>query len=156
DDRQLVVTSAWGKRLAAYDTATMAERLDVALPREARAVVVDDKGDRAFVAHVVGATISVVDLASSKASVRTVSLGVTKQKDGVRDRRRRGGGEGFAPARPIWVEDGGRGEVPTVRGASPKSPEAKPVKRAPAAPPAGAAVKVDPDGTETAAVGAAP
>jgi len=149
DDRQLVVTSAWGKRLASYDTATMAQRLDVGLPREARAVVVDDSGDRAFVAHVVGATMSVVDLASSKAGVRAVSLGVKKQKDGALDPKPQSGCQGFALAKSISTEDGVKGEDRTVKAVVPKA-----VKR-PATPPAGDPKKPDPE-TETAAVAPAP
>ena len=41
-------------------------------------MVVDDDGQRAFVAHVVGAKMSVVDLASDKHEVRELDLRVNK------------------------------------------------------------------------------
>src|SRR5580700_8349368 len=70
DDRHLLVTSAWGRKLSAFDAATLKPVFDADLPREPRAVVVDDDGQRAFVAHVVGAKMSVVDLDGDKHEVR--------------------------------------------------------------------------------------
>lgn len=62
DDATLVVTSGWGSALTVLDAATLASRRVVPLPRDPRGVLVDDDGV-AFVSHLVGATMSVVDLA---------------------------------------------------------------------------------------------
>lgn len=74
DDTTLLVTAGWDHALVALDAATMTKRFDVDLPREPRAVVVDDSGERAFVSHVVGGRVSVVDLTGDKHEVREVSL----------------------------------------------------------------------------------
>ncbi|HYP88566.1 MAG TPA: hypothetical protein VEQ59_10440, partial [Polyangiaceae bacterium] len=62
--RTLLVASAWGHRVTAYETATLREEYQVELAREPRAVVVDDEGTHAFVAHAVGSRLSRVDLTS--------------------------------------------------------------------------------------------
>jgi cytochrome c553 len=62
DDHTLLVTSAWAPTLTALDATHLREQYHVELPREPRSVVVSDDGTRAFVAHVVGAKMSVTDL----------------------------------------------------------------------------------------------
>ncbi len=74
DDATLLVTSGWDHALVALDAATMSKKFQVDLPREPRAVVVDDTGERAFVSHVVGGRVSVVDLTTEKHQVRDISL----------------------------------------------------------------------------------
>lgn len=68
DDASMVVTSGWGAALSAYDLASFERKYEVPLPREPRAVVVSDDGTKAFVAHVVGSRMSVVDLGAKKAT----------------------------------------------------------------------------------------
>lgn len=74
DDKTVLVTSGWGHALVALDAPTMAHRFEVDLPREPRSVLVDDDGQRAFVSHLVGGRMSVVDLDTDKHAVRDVSL----------------------------------------------------------------------------------
>lgn len=74
DDATLLVTAGWDHALVALDAATMAKKFEVDLPREPRAVLVDDSGERAFVSHVVEGRVSVVDLATEKHEVREISL----------------------------------------------------------------------------------
>lgn len=76
DDRTLVVTSGWGAALTAFDAATFAVKRVVALPRDPRGVLVDDR-NVAFVSHLVGATMSAVDLDADGAT-STIDLGVHK------------------------------------------------------------------------------
>jgi DNA-binding beta-propeller fold protein YncE/mono/diheme cytochrome c family protein len=99
DDQQILVTSAWGRKLTALDARTLAARFDADLPREPRAVVVDDDGQRAFVAHVVGAKMSVVDLGTDKHEVRGIDLKVTRSDRN--DGKRRAGCQGFALAKAV-------------------------------------------------------
>ncbi|MDI1432296.1 cytochrome C peroxidase [Polyangium sorediatum] len=73
DDGTLLVTSGWGAALTAYDVASMGRTYEVPLPREPRSLVVSDDGKKAFVAHVVGSRMSVVDLAAKR--VRPVDVG---------------------------------------------------------------------------------
>ena len=63
DDSMVVVSSGWGRTLAAFDSEHLAKKFEVALGREPRAVVTSDDGKTAFVSHAVGSLISVVDLA---------------------------------------------------------------------------------------------
>ncbi|MFO0659859.1 MAG: cytochrome C peroxidase [Polyangiaceae bacterium] len=75
DDSTILVTSGWGHALTGLDSGTMARKYVVALPREPRAVVVDDDGKRAFVSHVVGSRMSTVDLmAQGRPAVVAVDL----------------------------------------------------------------------------------
>ena len=106
DGRELVVTTAWGHRLDVLDAATLAPRFDIDLPREPRAVLVDDKGERAFVAHVVGAKLSVVDL-GERPAVRTVDLAVKRQMGTQLDDRQQAGCQGFALAKSVDVSASG-------------------------------------------------
>lgn len=101
DDRRLLVTSAWDHTLTVLDTATMKTSFDVKLPREPRAVVVDDDGERAFVAHVVGAKMSVVDLVNDKHDVRELDLRVKKNVNGRETAKLREGCQGFALAKAV-------------------------------------------------------
>jgi DNA-binding beta-propeller fold protein YncE len=79
DDAKLVVTSGWGSALTVLDAATLDVKRVVALPREPRGVLVDDAGT-AFVGHLVGAKMSVVDLDEGQGSdpAGTIDLGVRK------------------------------------------------------------------------------
>lgn len=68
DHKTLLVTSGWGRRLVALDSATLATRFEVALPREPRSIVVADDGRSAFVSHAVGSIMSTIDLAKHEAA----------------------------------------------------------------------------------------
>ncbi len=62
DGARLVVTSRWGHALTVLDGRTLERLAVVFLPRDPAGVVTSSDGRRAFVAHVVGARLSVVDL----------------------------------------------------------------------------------------------
>lgn len=121
DDASLLVTSGWGAALAAHHLADLRPSWRVPLPREPRGVVVADDGKQAFVAHVVGSRMSVVDLASPEHRVRSVSLdgeepnvrrsGI-KGLVGAREARERSACQGFALAKT--VEPAGRVLAPQV------------------------------------------
>lgn len=66
DARTLLVTSAWGQTLAAFDSAAMVEQYRLPLPRDPRAVAVGADGARAYVSHAVGGSVSLVDLAARR------------------------------------------------------------------------------------------
>jgi cytochrome c peroxidase len=74
DDATLLVTSGWGHALSAFDARSMAPLYEVKLPRDPRGVVVSDDGARAFVAHVVEARMSVVDLTTKEHEARLIDL----------------------------------------------------------------------------------
>ncbi len=61
-DGTLLVTSAFGRRVTALDGATLAIRWSIEVAREPRGVAVAPDGSRAFVSHLVGASVSIVDL----------------------------------------------------------------------------------------------
>jgi DNA-binding beta-propeller fold protein YncE/mono/diheme cytochrome c family protein len=115
DDRLLLVTSAFGQKLTAFEAATMRKSFDVKLAREPRAILVDDTGERAFVAHVVGAKMSVVDLVGEKHEVREVDLRVKRVVGTVAARnneKQRSGCQGFALAKAVQVEKDPPKDVP--------------------------------------------
>jgi len=82
DDQTLVVTSAWARKVTGYDANTMAVKFVTDVEREPRGLVVDDSGERAFVAHVVGGKVSVIDLPGDDHDVREIDLRVPKGFDG--------------------------------------------------------------------------
>ena len=79
DDRTVLVTSGWGAALSGFSAETMTPAFRVALAREPRAVVVSDDGKKAYVSHVVGSRMSVVDLAEPGHPVRTIELRGTEK-----------------------------------------------------------------------------
>jgi mono/diheme cytochrome c family protein len=66
DERTLLVASAWGHALGAYASDTLKERYRLDLPRDPRAVIVSEDGERAFVSHGVGGQLSAVELAAGR------------------------------------------------------------------------------------------
>jgi mono/diheme cytochrome c family protein len=75
DGASLVVSSAWGARLAAIEVKSGRKTLEVALPREPRGVTIGSDGKVAFVAHAVGSRVSQVAL--SDGAVTDIALGGT-------------------------------------------------------------------------------
>lgn len=126
DDQQIVVTSAWGKRLTALDAASMNVAFEVPIAREPRAVLVDDNGTRAFIAHVVGAKMSVVDLTTDKHDVREIDLRAKAvERTFNAGNKLRGGCQGFALAKSVVAEDDDEPrfiEKPLIKGEAPKPP----------------------------------
>lgn len=86
DQRMVLVASRWGQSLSGYDTATMEQRFTTRLPRDPHSVVMGEDG-LAYVSHVVGGLLSIVDPQEPQ-RVRVVAL----------NDERRIGGQGFAIA----------------------------------------------------------
>ena len=108
DDGTVLVTSGWGHALVGFETASMAQKYAVDLPREPRAVLVDDDGKRAFVSHLVGGRVSVIDLDGAKHDVRAISLASKAQSPygsrGSALDRERTGTQGYTLAKGIPVD----------------------------------------------------
>ena len=98
DDRTLLVTSGWAHALTAFDAQSLAALYRVDLPRDPRAVIVSGDGLRAFVAHVVEARMSVVDLETGAHQARQIDLRAWVQPNEGADSPRRKGCQGFALA----------------------------------------------------------
>lgn len=132
DDKTLLVTSAWAKTLTALDAATLKLGFEVPIAREPRAVVVDEEGKRAFVAHVVGAVMSVVDLEGDKHDVRSIDLRAKVSERGLSEKVR-GGCQGFALAKVVEAPKDNESAVelsekPLISGKAPKEIQKVPVK----------------------------
>lgn len=108
DDKTVLVTSGWGHALVGFESASMAQKYSVDLPREPRAVLVDDDGSRAFVSHLVGGRVSVIDLAGDKHEVRGISLAAKAQTPyggrGSGLDRERTGTQGYTLAKGVPVD----------------------------------------------------
>jgi len=139
DDKNVLVTSGWGKALTALNAETLAPSFGVDLPREPRAVVVDDSGERAFVSHAVGAKLSVIDLTEGGAhEVRSVDTSVTTAtpfvaRNGNSAEIRRSASQGFALAKSVEGTDT-LSEQPPVTGKAPAAPKAPSPEKTPKAP----------------------
>lgn len=79
DGKELLVSSAWGQTLAGYRLGDGHRTFYTSLPREPRSIVVSDDGSKAYVSHVVGGRLSVVDLRKEHGS-RDISLAEPKAK----------------------------------------------------------------------------
>jgi len=114
DAGTLLVASGWGAALTAYEVATLKRAFEVPLAREPRAVLVSDDGRKAFVSHVVGGLVSVVDLGAR--SARTLHVDGAERKLEVGplddDEQPRRACQGFALAKS--VEPAGRIFLPQV------------------------------------------
>ena len=99
DDATLLVTTGWGHALSAYDAETLAPKFEASLPRDPRSAVVSDDGTRAFVAHVTGARMSVVDLATPDHAVRAIDLAARASGEDSSDNPMLKGCQGFALAK---------------------------------------------------------
>lgn len=153
DDKALLVTSAWGGTMTALDAETLTPTYAVDLPREPRAILIDDAGERAFVSHAVGEKLSVIDLVSSKHEVRSIDMGMSTATQfaqrGVD--RKRSGAQGYALVKSEEVSPGSgvMGEMPTVKGQKPKPstpPTPQPPPPAPPAPPTDEPATTTPQG----------
>jgi DNA-binding beta-propeller fold protein YncE len=130
DDATLLVTTSWDQKVVAFDAAQLTKKFAVDVEREPRAIVVDDKGERAFVSHAVGAKLTVVDL-TGKNDARNVDLRVKKSTPRAKDDTLRTGAQGYALAKAITEspKNGGElnGKLPTGKApAAPKSPKPDP------------------------------
>jgi cytochrome c553 len=112
DDRTLLVTSAWAKQLTGFASDTMATRFVADVVREPRDVVVDDDGQRAFVAHVVGGKVSVIDLTSDAHEVRQIDLHVPKTGGSRPGTSTRESCQGFALAKSHQRYDDAKPALP--------------------------------------------
>jgi DNA-binding beta-propeller fold protein YncE/mono/diheme cytochrome c family protein len=109
DERLLLVTSGWGRSLTTFRTDTYRELRRVPLAREPRGVVVSDDGNKAFVSHAVGGTISIIDL-NGKRGVRQLRIEWNRKQDPAQSSipmvqtkpERRVGLQGFALAKSVF------------------------------------------------------
>lgn len=145
DDTLLAVTSAWEPSLTVLD-ASLSPRAAVALPRAPRGVLVDGH-DRAFVSHLVGGRLSVVDLDDPTRTVRDISLalraGSSVGPKAALDVERSGSqayalvSVEIASPTPLTPPSRPSAEVPPpVRGVAPPAPQPRPARRNPSPPPA--------------------
>ncbi|NUP07751.1 MAG: hypothetical protein HOW73_17020 [Polyangiaceae bacterium] len=130
DDKQVLVTSGWGGAVTALDSTTLKPDFALDLPREPRAILIDERGERAFVSHAVGAKLSVIDLTKSSHDVREIDMGVTTASQfTVRTvaERRRSGSQGYALAASVTNSPGPStgGELPPISGGPTKPAPAK-------------------------------
>lgn len=72
DGARVLAASRWGHALTVYEAPGMKRAAEIALPRDPGAVVTSSDGRKAFVSHVTGARMSVVDL--DAAAARAVDL----------------------------------------------------------------------------------
>lgn len=107
DDQHLVVTSAWARKLTRFDAATLKPGRQHDLSREPRDVLVADDGSRAFVAHVVGGKVSVVDLEERRDAVRPIDIRVpvvnASRSFGTNAKTTRESCQGFALAKTLPI-----------------------------------------------------
>jgi DNA-binding beta-propeller fold protein YncE len=103
DGARLVVTSAWARALSVLDAGSLDLVRRVRLEREPRGVLVEGDGRRAFVSHLVGGRMSVVDLADPGAPVHAIDLRPT-------DARGEPGTQGYALV-DVEVEPGAPGRI---------------------------------------------
>ncbi len=135
DDRALLVTSGYAHKLTTLDSASLARVRTKDLAREPRAVLAADDGRRAFVSHVVGAKLSVVELDDD--AVREIDLHQRLGRAGLNQRasKVREGCQGFALAMAIPFSVGVMPPPPVVeRPPSAPSPQPAPPKAAPTTP----------------------
>jgi DNA-binding beta-propeller fold protein YncE len=135
DDGTLLVASGWGRSLTALDAKTMAVSFAVDLPREPRAVLVDDDGKRVFVSHAVGSKLSVVDLGRGDHKVRDLDLSVRRASpfSSTGAEKPRGGAQGYALAKSVTGPEAFGGEKPPISGKAvdPQPGKTNPVSKAP-------------------------
>lgn len=103
---ELVVTSGFGGALTILETRALAVRRAIDLPREPRAVLIDEDGHRAFVTHAVGGVVSTVDLDDGAKSPATLSLRTGHIVDDEQ-KRPRDASQGYAMARLSVHENAG-------------------------------------------------
>jgi mono/diheme cytochrome c family protein len=83
DEQTLVVTSGWGRTVTVLDATTLEVRVEHAVAREPRGVVVSADGKRAFVSHVVGDQVDVLSLDGSSLG-KDPKTGAAKSKQALR------------------------------------------------------------------------
>ena len=71
---EIAVVSRWGRTLSVIDARRMEQRLSVELGRDPSAVALSKDGRRAFVSHVAGGLLSIVDLDQTNAKAATLPL----------------------------------------------------------------------------------
>ena len=126
DGATLLVASRWAHALTALDAMTGERRFQWDLPRDPGSVLASSDGTRAFVSHVAGSRVSVVDLAGG-GSARSIDLQTTsyrrvasvgmvapssffQQRSAKLERREHRAGQGFVLVRA----EGGRILAPQV------------------------------------------
>lgn len=80
---ELLVTSAFGRTLTALDGRTLAPHWAVGTAREPRSITLSPDGTHAWITHLVGSSLSVVDLASEAHGVTSLSVLSADHRDRV-------------------------------------------------------------------------
>jgi DNA-binding beta-propeller fold protein YncE/mono/diheme cytochrome c family protein len=111
DHGSFAVSSAWGHALTVLRASDLAVQRSIDLPREPRGVVFASDGTRVFVAHAVGAGMSIADVTTG--AIRSVDARGPAEARPLRSDKgpaekafRRSSGQGFALAKvgPVVVE----------------------------------------------------
>jgi DNA-binding beta-propeller fold protein YncE len=111
DGATLLLVSRWARTLTGYDLARgLAEQLRVKLPRDPYAVVATADGKQAYVSHVVGGRLSVVDLVARTAREERVARTRIHESGDDRQRVEALANQGFAVA----IDGDGRPYMPVV------------------------------------------
>lgn len=98
DGSKIAVTSAWAAALTVLDGDDLQVESVHELPRDPRSVLLDSEG-RAWVSHLVGGKLSVVDLQKGIRTPKVIDLGTFKSAPATSDENRRAkrtGGQGYA------------------------------------------------------------
>ncbi len=117
DDADVIVTSAWAGAVTVLDAATFTPRATVAVPRAPRGVVVGERRF-AYVTHLVGGTLSRVDLDALHVGPTSVELAARASSPLVPDVQVDGwrtASQGYALTSVIVAPSGGA-EAPTPSG----------------------------------------
>ncbi len=124
DGRKLAVTSGWASTLSIVDAVELETERVVRLARDPRSVLIDDDG-RAWISHLVGGQLSVVDLPKGVDTPKLVDLGVYKMTPEAEDgdlRFKRTGAQGYALASVTRTLPRGTEAGALPRGVAPPAP----------------------------------
>ncbi|MFO0553446.1 MAG: c-type cytochrome, partial [Polyangiaceae bacterium] len=87
-DGELLVTSGFGGALSILETRNLNLLRSVQLPREPRAIVLDDERKTAFISHAVGGALTVLDLTQADAAPTAISIRAGRMQVGSEDQPR--------------------------------------------------------------------
>jgi len=148
DGANIVVTSAWEPALTKIDTATFTPKVMSRLARAPRGGLVDDS-NHAYVSHVVGANLSVVDLGVESPDAKSIPMGVRAGSAQAQDADLnvvRLGSQGYSLASVVIPKP--NPTKPAVPGTNPATPVDPPAPQAPSIRIVVPMVSVDPGAPE--------
>jgi mono/diheme cytochrome c family protein len=80
---RLLVASGWGRTLTSLRTLDLEPEVILPLGREPRAVITDERGERVFVSHAVGARLSFIDLTKAEPKAIAIDLRLGDNREGA-------------------------------------------------------------------------